>query len=349
MSLILLVSILIRIAALVCSVVLWRRVVDWRMGFFTVMLFLMASRQTLTLIKTAESWTVGFVGQKAELPGLVVSVMALLAVLFLERILSDKKRAGIEREKLIGELENRNAELERFNYTVSHDLKTPLVTINGFLALLEKDLEERDAEARTHDIERIREATNQMGELLRHLLELSRLSRAIDATDEVSLHELAAESVALTGGRISKCGVQVTIADDLPIVRCDRVRVLEALQNLLENAIEFMGDQPNPRIEIGVRQENNQVVCFVRDNGCGIDQRYHEKIFGLFERLGTGGRGTGVGLTLTKRIVELHGGRIWVESDGKEMGSTFCFTLAPPVALAAHLVPSAAQPVRSRR
>jgi signal transduction histidine kinase len=99
------------------------------------------------------------------------------------------------------------------------------------------------------------------------------------------------------------------------------------MQNLIDNAAKFMGDQPAPRIEIGVRKETGEHIFFVRDNGIGIYASHHEKVFGLFDKLDPQSEGTGVGLALAKRIVEIHGGRIWVESEGKGKGSMFCFTL----------------------
>ena len=99
------------------------------------------------------------------------------------------------------------------------------------------------------------------------------------------------------------------------------------LQNLVDNAVKFMGTQPTPRIEIGWRPKEKKTVYYVQDNGVGIDPRYHEKVFGLFERLEPESDGTGIGLALVKRIIEVHGGRIWVESAGQGCGSTFCFTL----------------------
>ncbi len=114
----------------------------------------------------------------------------------------------------------------------------------------------------------------------------------------------------------------------MPVVYGDRVRLLEVLQNLIDNAVTYRGDQPAPHIAISGKEEGQEVVCSVRDNGIGIDPRYHEKVFGLFERLDNNRtEGTGIGLALAKGIVEVHGGRIWVESDGPGHGSTFCFTL----------------------
>lgn len=99
------------------------------------------------------------------------------------------------------------------------------------------------------------------------------------------------------------------------------------MQNLLENAVKFLGDQPNPRVEIGVREDRGATVFYVRDNGMGIEPSYHDRVFDLFEKLEVESEGTGVGLALVKRIIEQHGGRIWVESAGVGEGSTFCFTL----------------------
>jgi signal transduction histidine kinase len=99
----------------------------------------------------------------------------------------------------------------------------------------------------------------------------------------------------------------------------------EVFENLIDNAIKYMGDQPNPRIEIGKREDD--VTIYVKDNGIGIEPQFQAKIFGLFEKLDSAVEGTGIGLALVKRIIEVHGGRIWVESEGKGKGSTFCFTI----------------------
>ena len=115
----------------------------------------------------------------------------------------------------------------------------------------------------------------------------------------------------------------------MPMVYGDRGRLLEILLNLIDNAVKYGGDPPAPRIEIDACEENGMVRCSVRDNGIGIDPRYHEKIFGLFDQLDPHAEGSGIGLALVRRIVEIHGGKIWVESDGEGTGSTFCFTLPP--------------------
>jgi signal transduction histidine kinase len=122
-------------------------------------------------------------------------------------------------------------------------------------------------------------------------------------------------------------GVKVMIAPDMPHVFVDRRRIVEVLQNLLDDAAKFMGDQPTPRIEVGMVGNAGEPIFFVRDNGIGIETKYQEVVFGLFERLNPAIDGTGVGLTLAKRIIEVHNGRLWVESAGKGQGTTFYFTL----------------------
>ena len=220
--------------------------------------------------------------------------------------------------------------MERFTYTVSHDLKSPLITIQGFLGLLEKDAIAGNIAQMQRDITYIQAAATTMQRLLNELLELSRIGRVVNPLTEVSLSDLAQEAVTLVSGQITTRGVQVHIAPDLPVVVGDRPRLPAVLQNLLDNAVKFMGAQPQPCINFGVRRDAAETVCYVRDNGRGIAPCYHEQVFGLFERLDGASDGTGIGLTLVKRIIEVHGGRIWVESAGEGHGSTFCFTMPCP-------------------
>ena len=254
--------------------------------------------------------------------------------LALEAEIAERRRAEEERLRLLAEMETKNvtlerqkAELERFAYTVSHDLKSPLVTIRGFLGLLEQDIDQRDSEGVRRDIEQIGAASESMAHLLEDLLELSRIGRVANPSEGVSLTELAREATELVGGQIRERGVEVEIEPRMPAVYGDRLRLLEVYQNLIANAVTFMGDQARPKVNVGARLDGDRVVCFVRDNGEGVEELYHRKIFGLFERLNPSAGGSGVGLALVKRIVEVHGGRIWVESDGAGQGATFWFSL----------------------
>ncbi len=233
------------------------------------------------------------------------------------------------------ELEAKNAELERFTYTVSHDLKSPLITIRGFLGFIEQDTQSGNMNRLKGDIQRISDATDKMQRLLNELLEISRVGRVRNEPKLIPFEELALEAVELVQGRIMKRGIEVHIDSNMPTVFGDNQRLLEVLQNLVDNAAKFMGDQPDPRIEIGARSargenaERGEPVFYVKDNGIGIAPEHHERVFGLFNQLDPKIEGTGVGLTLVKRIVEFHGGRVWVESEAGK-GATFCFTLPVP-------------------
>jgi len=240
--------------------------------------------------------------------------------------ITPRKQAEAEREKLIAELQSKNEELERFTYTVSHDLKAPLITVGGFLGYLEEDVRDGNTERTKQDIDRINNAIKKMDRLLNELLELSRIGRMMNPPEDVPFEEIVREALGKVQGRLDSNKVKVEIGNKLPVVHGDRVRLVEVVQNLLDNAAKFTGDQPGPKIEVGFRQDENENIFFVKDNGIGIDPQFHEKVFGLFEKLNPSSEGTGIGLALVKRIVEVHGGRIWVESESGK-GTTFCFTL----------------------
>ncbi len=249
----------------------------------------------------------------------------LLAALRIQ--LEERERLIVERDELITDLETKNSELERFAYTVSHDLRTPLVTIRGYVGMLWQDFNSGDRSRLERDIGHISSAVDTMNRLLEGLLELSKIGHVVNPPEDVALSELAREAINLVGQQLNERGIETDLSPDLPEIRGDRSRLLEVFQNLFENAAKYIGDQPSPRIEIGARERDGETVVFVRDNGIGIDPLYHEKVFGLFDRLDPSSEGSGLGLAVVKRIVELHGGRIWVESQGSGHGSNFSFTL----------------------
>ena len=248
-------------------------------------------------------------------------------VMAMVRDITIRKWVESEREKLIEELELKNAELERFTYTVSHDLKSPLITIRGFLGFLKEDIQADNRMRLEKDMQRIVGATEKMQKLLEDLLDLSRVGRLVNKLENIPLNGLVSEVIELLHGRITQGEIAVVVQDALPIVQVDRQRLFEVLQNLIDNAAKFMGNQPAPQIEIGQRGEIDQMpVIYVRDNGIGIAPEFAGKIFRLFDKLNAQSEGTGVGLALVKRIIEFHGGRIWIESEVGN-GATFFFTL----------------------
>ena len=232
-----------------------------------------------------------------------------------------------EQEIIVTQLEQKNTELERFTYTASHDLKSPLVTIKGFLGLLEKDLQVKDEDRVQKDMQQITSAADKMSSLLDDLLEISRVGQVVNQPEVFTLNELSEDALFLLQGAIEKSGAVIEFAADMPPVFADRRRIQEVMQNLLENAIKFSGEGNTPRISVSAELQDNKVLCKVKDNGIGIEPRYQDMVFGLFDRLEVSVEGTGVGLALSQRIIEMHDGDIWIESDGVGRGSLFCFTL----------------------
>ncbi len=252
---------------------------------------------------------------------------AIIGITSFIQNVSERKQIEEERKALIFELEAKNTELERFTYTVSHDLKSPLITIEGFLGMLEQDARKGNSNRLNTDIQYIRDAAEIMKQLLDDLLELSRIGRLTNPPQIVSLDKLVNEAKSLVAGQILEHGVHVEIKPNLPPIFGDRPRLLEVFQNLIDNAVKFMGAQSKPYVEIGAEIEDTFVVCYVKDNGIGIAPSYHDKVFGLFNRLDADSDGTGIGLALVKRIVEVHGGHVWIKSDRKNKGSTFFVSL----------------------
>ena len=225
------------------------------------------------------------------------------------------------------ELAAANQELEAFSYSVSHDLRAPLRSINGFGKLLQlKNAAQLDAGGRGF-LQRILRAGERMGELIDDLLSLSRISRAEMRCVAVDLSALACEVAADLGGARPERRVAVTIAPDLT-VNADRGLARILLENLLGNAWKYSFHAAHPHIEIGQVERNGQIQYFVRDNGAGFDMAYANKLFGVFQRLHSQSEfpGTGIGLATVKRIVHRHGGEVWAEGKVNE-GATFYFTL----------------------
>jgi signal transduction histidine kinase len=259
---------------------------------------------------------------------LLETIAANLAVAIDNTYLQESLKQELEvQSQLIMELEAKNAELERFTYTASHDLKSPLITIRGFLGYLEKDALEGNSVRLQADIQRISDATDRMHRLLTELLELSRIGRTVNALEEIRFEEIIEEALKRVEGQLNERQIKVEVETRLPLIFGDRERLIEVVQNLVDNACKFTKDQPKPWIRIGSTYRDGENVFFVSDNGAGIKQEYHEKVFGLFDKLDPTSEGTGIGLALVKRIIEVHGGRVWVESDGPDLGATFCFTL----------------------
>ena len=249
-------------------------------------------------------------------------------ILWQRRKLHRERSIAAHQVAISADLENKNAELERFVYTVSHDLKNPLVTIRNYIGLIRHSLPESTEDTLLEDLDRIDHASARMYQMLDELVELSRVGQIIHLPEPVHLHRLVHQALEGLAVDFRRDSIDWVLAEDLPWVKVDTLRVQEAMANLLENAMKFMGQQPQPKVEVGLREQRGDfAICFVRDNGVGIEESYQGQIFGLFERLDLEVDGTGIGLALVKRIIEAHGGSIWVESAGRGQGSTFVFEL----------------------
>ncbi len=261
------------------------------------------------------------------------------------RDVSERKKAERVRESLIRELEAKNAELERFGYTVTHDLKAPLVTIRGFADYLERDARAGRTDRLASDAARVTEAVAKLQRLLDELFELSRAGRAVGPPVAVPAEELVQEALRLVRGRSEATGARVEVVGPLPVVFGDRARLVQVFQNLLDNAMKFAGGSAPPVITVETRpEEGEQAVLVVRDNGIGVDTRHRDRVFELFEKLDPRAEGSGVGLALVRRIVESHGGRVWIESEGEGAGTAAVVSLPLAAPVAAGPTKAAARP-----
>jgi PAS domain S-box-containing protein len=232
------------------------------------------------------------------------------------KILEDRVRVSTEA------IMQKNQEMEQFVYTVSHDLKSPLVTSVGFLCLLKEDIASRRFDKVPDSLMRLERANTRMSQLIDDLLQLSRAGRLKLEIEPTSMSGLLKSICDNLSAQIREKSVQVIIAENIPDAQVDRKRIYQVFENLIVNALKYGCQDANSTIEIGGSESNLETCYFVRDHGVGIAKEYHQKIFGLFQRLESDNRGTGVGLAIVSRIIQMHGGRVWVESSPGD-GATF--------------------------
>ena len=240
--------------------------------------------------------------------------------------ITERKQAREERERLLDELEAKNRELESFVYSVSHDLRAPLISVSGFCSALQSQLHHQLADQDRHYLDRIRANVAHMDRLITDLLELSRIGRVVGPTEDIDLVGLLGEIQQELAVKLEEAGAEFVVQEPLPTLRADRSRIRQAFTNLVDNAAKFRSQARPLRIEVGCQEEGGFYRFHIADSGIGIAPKYYEQIFAPFQRLDAATEGVGMGLALVKKIVEHHGGRVWVESEAGR-GATFYFTV----------------------
>lgn len=258
----------------------------------------------------------------------VTHLRLLESIANLAAIALEKAKLYEETVRISLEIQRRNKELDDFTYVVSHDLKEPLISIEGFSRILQADYQDAiQAEGKEY-LDSIVGATTRMKGLIDDLLMLSRVSRPSESVKTVSLQEIIDDIKTDMEFTIKQKGVQFVVPSNLPTIVGNETQLQIVFRNLIGNAVKF-NNKPEPRVEIGFQNaENNSYLFYIKDNGIGIDRDFHEKIFVIFQRLHRREEyeGSGAGLAIVKKILESHKGRIWVESE-LGMGTTFNFTI----------------------
>jgi two-component system, LuxR family, sensor kinase FixL len=247
------------------------------------------------------------------------------------RDISERKNAEQEIQQYLSALKSSNQELDDFAYIASHDLKEPLRGLSNNVTFLKEDYQDKiDADGHRR-FDRMAYLCERMERLINDLLYFSRLGRQELAVQVTDLNEVISDIESMMESVLSEANVKIVIPEKLPSITCDLPRITEVFRNLITNAIKY-NDKPEKRVEIGCHTTDGERVFYVRDNGIGIPSRFYNDVFRIFKRLNDEDdsvKGTGVGLTFVKKIIERHSGRIWIESEvGK--GTTFYFTINEP-------------------
>jgi PAS domain S-box-containing protein len=241
--------------------------------------------------------------------------------------ISALRQTGKALEERTKQLEETNKELESFSYSVSHDLRAPLRAIDGYSRMILKQQGDKFDERTTRLFDVIRNNTKMMEQLIDDLLALSRLGGEALSLSRLNVDELTKDVWEELKANNPERPIDLTI-DKLPLGIGDRSFIKQVLVNIISNAIKFTRSREVPLIGVGGYREETECVYYVRDNGVGFDMRYHDKLFGVFQRLHSAAdyEGTGIGLALVQRIIQRHGGRVWAESE-PDKGATFYFSL----------------------
>ena len=242
--------------------------------------------------------------------------------------INQRKELEEAQQELVEELWQKNLELEQYTSSFSHDLKGPLTSIQLFSGYLAQDMSWGNLDKAREDVTEINQAARTMNQMLVEVQQLSRIGKKNNYLKRrLHFDEVVREALEFHKLSIAENQIKVIIDPGLPFVYGNYEDLCLLMSKLIDNAIKFMGEQEYPMIHIGSNRKENDTVLFVEDNGIGILPDYHERVYKLFEKLDRDSSGVGVGLTIVKRIIDAHHGNIWIESEGKNKGSRFCFSL----------------------
>jgi light-regulated signal transduction histidine kinase (bacteriophytochrome) len=244
----------------------------------------------------------------------------------LQAEIAERKRAEDELQRTTDQLERSREDLSQFAYAASHDLQEPLRAVRGFVELLQRSYQGKLDAAADEYIAFAVDGASRMQRMVDDLLSYSRVGTHGKPLEPVDCNRVVDQAVADLETAVAEHSAVVT-REELPTVTADRRQLVQLFRNLVDNAIKFRSDEP-PRVHISARRAEREWAFSIRDNGLGIDPKYAERVFIIFRRLHEPEKypGTGAGLAIAKRIVQRHGGRIWVESE-PEKGATFSFTM----------------------
>lgn len=244
--------------------------------------------------------------------------------------ITERKETQFDLRRLNEDITKKSQEMEQFVYAASHDLKSPVVTIMGFLGFLREDIDAGRLDDARAAADRIESAGNQLKRAVDDLLKLSRAGYAPLDLERIEMREFIHQLVRDSADDLADIGVQVSVGEQWPTIQADRARLRQAMENLLGNAMKYGCREPGSRLEIGYRSEQAELLFFVRDYGPGIPEESASTVFEPFERLDDEVEGSGIGLAIVRRAIERHGGRVWVEPTDPDTGRGCTFWISLP-------------------
>ena len=249
----------------------------------------------------------------------------------LERQISERTRElRLQKEKLVeaaDELSIKNEEIQRFAFAVSHDLKSPLNNIKGIAGLIPMEIDLDEHPEIKNYLNLIGASCTTMSDLITDITKIARLGKIENKQEWLDTHEIVQSAIDLVIGGLKERPVKLVIAEDLPGIFGDRNRMIQVFENLIDNAIKYMGDQKEPIVHIEAKENGREDQFLVKDNGSGMDANALKNLFAPFERFDNRVAGTGLGLYMIKKIIESHNGHIQAGSEGKGKGTTFVISL----------------------